>query len=257
MSKLVSQIQTIWWYLRNPSFLPQAFRIVKRKFSNNSKEDSKHEATERCKLLAISTEAAIQRLFAEVSVLHFKDLFPDLYNSAEKKQLESPYKMGGAGNLTLLYHICESLGARNVIETGVAYGWSSLAILQSLRNREGKLISTDMPYAKMGNENHVGIVLPEELKSYWHLIQLPDRTGLPKAISLMNGPLDLCHYDSDKSYDGRMFAYPLLWKALRSEGLFVSDDIGDNMGFFDFATQVGRMPIVVEWEKKYIGILRR
>ena len=32
-----------------------------------------------------------------------------------------------------------------IIETGVAYGWSSQAILSSIHNRKGKLISVDMP----------------------------------------------------------------------------------------------------------------
>ena len=37
--------------------------------------------------------------------------------------------------------------------------------------------------------------------------------------------IDLCHYDSHKDYDARMWAYPRLWAALRSGGIFISDDI--------------------------------
>ena len=65
----------------------------------------------------------------------------------------------------------------------------------------------------------------------------------------------MCHYDSDKSYSGRMWTYPRLWHALRPEGLFISDDIGDNMGFADFARSVAIEPIVVRSGEKYVGIL--
>ncbi|RME94825.1 MAG: class I SAM-dependent methyltransferase, partial [Bacteroidetes bacterium] len=100
-------------------------------------------------------------------------------------------------------------------------------------------------------------VIPELLRKNWQLIQLPDRIGLPKAIKLLNGPLDLCHYDSDKSYAGRMWAYPRLWKALKTGGIFVSDDVGDNLGFFNFAEKIQVNPVIVAWNDKYIGILRK
>ena len=46
--------------------------------------------------------------------------------------------------------------------------------------------------------------------------------------------LDLCHYDSDKSYYGRRWAYPKLWEALKTGGIFISDDIQDNWAFKEF-----------------------
>ena len=74
--------------------------------------------------------------------------------------------------------------------------------------------------------------------------------------------IDLCHYDSDKTYVGRMWAYDLLWDALEPGGFFVSDDIGDNDVFRVFAKSVAAEPIVVESERydanvKYVGVLRK
>ncbi len=74
--------------------------------------------------------------------------------------------------------------------------------------------------------------------------------------------LNLCHYDSDKSIAGRKFAYPLLWEALKPDGLLISDDIGDNLEFIRFSSRVNRKPTIVELPEatgnlKYIGILRR
>ena len=51
----------------------------------------------------------------------------DLVNRARAKQLECPFRMGGGANFSLIHALLDSVGARKVIETGVAYGWSSLA----------------------------------------------------------------------------------------------------------------------------------
>ena len=91
-----------------------------------------------------------------------------------------------------------------------------------------------MPYPKMDNEDYVGIVIPSFLKEYWHLIRKPDRKGIISGLKMFDQPIDLCHYDSDKSYYGRSYAYPLLWNSLKEGGIFISDDIQDNFAFKDF-----------------------
>ena len=87
------------------------------------------------------------------------------------------------------------------------------------------LVSTDMPYPKLNNEDDVGIVIPKSLQQKWHLIRQPDRRGIIQAITKINRPVDICHYDSDKSYYGRTYGYPLLWRSLKAGGIFISDDI--------------------------------
>jgi predicted O-methyltransferase YrrM len=153
-----------------------------------------------------------------------------------------------------LFHLAEYIQARTVIETGVAYGWSSLALLLSIQKRDGVLISTDLPYAGMDNDPYVGCVVPDELRGNWKLLRGADRQRLPEAIRIAGG-LDLCHYDSDKSFAGRMWAYPRLWDALRPGGLFISDDIGDNMGFADFTRSIAGEPVIVLSSERYAGVL--
>ena len=163
--------------------------------------------------------------------------------------------MGGQGNIVLLYNICERIGARFVLETGVAYGWSSLSILLSLKDRDKSLlVSTDMPYAKMGNEDYVGIAVPPGLKNCWKLIREPDISSLPKALSEVPH-LDVVHYDSDKSYLGRMMSYPKLYNKLRQGGIFISDDINDNIAFKHFCQKLNKIPVIVPFEDKYVGII--
>jgi hypothetical protein len=111
-----------------------------------------------------------------------------------------------------------------------------------------------MPYPKLNNDAHVGCIVPDALRSRWTLLRYADREGLPRALRLL-GTLDLCHYDSDKRYRSRMWAYPLLWQALRPGGLLLSDDIGDNIAFRDFCLQVRLDPVVIGIAGKYVGAL--
>ena len=66
--------------------------------------------------------------------------------------------------------------------------------------------------------------------------------------------IDIAHYDSDKSYQGREFAYPIIWNALKPGGLFISDDIQDNMAFAHFVEESGLRYGVTETGGKYVGI---
>jgi hypothetical protein len=88
----------------------------------------------------------------------------------------------------------------------------------------------------------------------WPLFRLADRQGLPRALHLLR-QVDVCHYDSDKSYAGRMWAAPLLWSALRPGGYFISDDIDDNLAFRHFADQCGVAPLIVRVGGKFVGVL--
>ena len=220
----------------------------------NQKENSRTEASDWCEENCISTSYMLAEI-TDSEIIDFKELFVDIYEEGQRLTREIPVKMGGPGNLTLLYYLTMNLKATRIVETGIAYGWSSLALLQAMDEiGKGKLVSTDMPYAKMNNEKYVGLVVPEHLKSKWQIVRLPDVTGLPKALKEFV-EIDLCHYDSDKSYSGRMWAYPRLWKALRTGGYLISDDIGDNIAFKEFSERVGVKPIVVKMPAQYVGLL--
>ena len=121
--------------------------------------------------------------------------------------------------------------------------------------REGsRLISVDLPYMRLDGDVPVGSVVHDDLRDYWTLLKMPDRRGLPRAIR-MAGSIDLAHYDSDKSIDGKRFAYPLLWSALRPGGIFIADDISDDTAFSKFCEDVNVNPVVVGYDNKYLGIL--
>jgi predicted O-methyltransferase YrrM len=249
-----SKLNTILWYLRQPKFYKQLFVLMRRILLPHPKEKSGNEAKDWCEGKYISTAQMLSEITGS-EIVEFRELFTDIYAKGESLTDKIPVKMGGPGNLTLLYYLTKNSRATRIVETGIAYGWSSLALLQAIHEiGTGRLVSTDMPYAKMNNEEFVGLVVPEHLRSKWQIVRLPDVTGLPKALKEFD-EIDLCHYDSDKSYIGRMWAYPRLWKVLRSGGYLVSDDISDNLAFKEFSEKVGVMPIVIKMPSQYVGLL--
>lgn len=208
----------------------------------------------------MSTHEVLLRITGRVPKRSLRRMFPDVFKEAEQRQAECPVQMGGPGNMELIYWLCEHTHAVKAVETGVAFGWSSLAFLLSLDTRAGALlISTDMPYPLRNNDKYVGYIIPKTYRRSWKLYPYADRQALPRAIK-KHLKVDIAHYDSDKSYEGRMWAYPQMWDSLFPGGVLLSDDISDNVAFRDFSLAMGVLPHVVEFDdiggvKKYIGVL--
>lgn len=226
--------KSLFWFLTRPRTYPEFFKIFARavaKFFRRRDTSVLDRYSERCR--------TSRELVCELSGT-FIETGQDVEGLTEQS------------NSLMLYNLAEYLQAERVIETGVARGNSSLGLLRSLSKRNGRLISSDIPRVHQWVET--GSLVPQELQHYWELVRMPDRIALPKAIGKMP-EIDLCYYDSDKSYQGRMFAYPLLWDALRLGGIFVSDDIGDNTAFEDFCKKIEREPIIIDSNRRYVGVL--
>jgi len=248
----MSKLATLLWFSKRPAFYPHLLALTSKKLRSNPGDDQPDAATRWASERAVPLEEGFDLL--GLAIPADKSLPAELLDEAAKRAAMSSVKMGGAAALELLYRAILSIWATRVVETGVAYGWSSLAALAALRETGGGLASVDMPYPKANNEPFVGIVVPDDLRARWTLIRRPDRGGLSRAIATFGGTIDLCHYDSDKSYTGRMYGYGLLWRALRSGGLLISDDIVDNFGFRDFCDRVGVASTVILTEDKLVGL---
>jgi predicted O-methyltransferase YrrM len=254
-------------YLSRPALWPELGRRINHwlqvRGSNydpaltaHHKEQAQLEAEAWCRSQAIPQPQLLTAVCGpQATLLSIHNRYQAELEAAEKRTNACPVRLGGAGNIDLLYTLCEELQARTVIETGVAYGWSSLAILLSLQHRMGtRLYSIDLPYMQLHNDRWVGLAVPEKLRDRWQLFRMADREGLVRALRVA-GQLDVAHYDSDKSYEGRMWAYQALWSALRPKGILISDDIGDNLAFHDFSRQVQIQPFVIADRNKFQGIL--
>ncbi|MBT8253685.1 MAG: class I SAM-dependent methyltransferase [Bacteroidia bacterium] len=208
-----------------------------------------------CKSQAISTHEFLKAL--GIKKHQIKSDYPSYYEYARSKELDCPFDMDKGVAPDILYSLIKELRPKFIIETGVAYGWSSLAILLGInKNHKAHLWSIDMPYPNLGNESYVGCILPDDLHDKWTLIRKPDISGLPIALNEC-GLIDFFHYDSDVSYDGKMNAARMVWLNLRMGGYIMSANIQNNHAFKDFCDSVKRDPLIVKTGSNYIGLIKK
>lgn len=174
---------------------------------------------------------------------------------AEARLAEVPFDLGGGGAYDLLYLLVKLLRPRTVVETGVAAGFSSRAILTALmENGQGELHSSDFPYFRVPDpERFIGYIVEPDLRKRWTLFVKGDAANLPKIVDAIK-TVDLLHYDSDKTYAGRDFALQLLQPRFHAETLIVFDDIQDNQHFQHFVERRGKKFLVFEFEGKWVGM---
>ena len=253
---MIKKMRTAAWMFRQSKYRQHAFHLVKRMFLPDYDSPAfRKKAVSWAAGQAVDYKVGLATLGV---VGDAYGLSCEVIQEGRQLASKSSVCMGGPACLDLLFDAVRLTGSQRIIETGVAYGWSSLAILNAMAaEKEGRLCSVDMPYPKRGGEEFVGIVVPARLKSRWSLIREPDRPGLMKAIAAFDRQIDLCHYDSDKSWWGRAYAFPLLWNALRPGGLFICDDIQDNLYFSEFVTQRCVPYVVTKSDGKYIGVIRK
>jgi hypothetical protein len=212
-----------------------------------------------CSEREVEIQQVFGDLFPDYDYVEITERFPNEFRKATEIINGQSFNWGGQGNISLNYNLAEALKAESVLETGVAYGWSTLSILLSLKERPaGELVSVDMPFFGVTNEKDIGCVVPQKLRSPWTLLPYADKDGIPKALRRLKNP-DFCHYDSDKSYSGKSWAFPKLWEALKPGGVLAVDDISDNLAFRDFAKRTNSEPIVIKTFDtqvvKHIGLL--
>lgn len=175
------------------------------------------------------------------------------YLIAKNKYKSLKVKMGGMADLDLLYNITKKLKPKNILETGVAFGWSTLAFSLA-KLKKTKISSVDLPYPFKNSHHYVANALPNNLKKKIKFYFGID-TDILKKINAKKKKFDLIHYDSDKSYDGRNKNYELIWKMLNKKGWFISDDISDNSAFENFVKKFKiRKYYVLQCDGKFVGI---
>jgi predicted O-methyltransferase YrrM len=164
--------------------------------------------------------------------------------------------LGGGGAYPVLYFLARLMRPTSVVETGVAAGFSSQAILSALEeNEHGTLYSSEFPYFRLADPHrYVGILVEERHRKSWQLHLDGDRKNLPRILRDC-GSVDLFHYDSDKSYLGRRFALQVVGSRLSPKAVVVMDDIQDNLFFRDYLHETSAVARVFEFESKFVGIL--
>ena len=176
-----------------------------------------------------------------------------------KKIWRNKFSLGHADDfdVLMLYLLGRVKKPEVIIETGVASGRSSAAILEALReNGRGRLFSVDLPkfydgqpelyLTKEGRTEHSGFIpkgkqpgwlVPQELRKQWSLILGDSKVELPKLMSQV-GKTEIFYHDSEHSYDSMMCEFQTVWPFIPAGGILLSDDVRWNDAFKDFVEQV-------------------
>lgn len=147
--------------------------------------------------------------------------------------------MGGPAFLELIYALVRLLRPSSVVETGVAHGYGSATVLRALTDEgRGRLYSVDLPAFRPDAVSHTGgaVAWAGVPAEEWSLLPGPDRRVLPRLLDRL-GPVALCLYDSDKSYEGMSRSLPLMWRSLTPGGVIAVDDVEIHDAFLDFVTR--------------------
>jgi len=150
---------------------------------------------------------------------------------------------------SLLYCIIRIRKPKVIVETGVANGISTNAIMSALRavNSNGALYSFD--------------VLPQTSQVYtgagqWHFNLLPKKKtakSLMKTVSKMS-KVDIWLHDSDHGYRWQKFEYILALRRLNRNGILISDDVDATPAWGELARTHFRKSYILYDSSKFVGI---
>lgn len=169
------------------------------------------------------------------------------------------FSVGHSGDydVMLLYTLTRMEKPEVSVETGVASGRSSSAILRALsENATGHLYSIDLPQhhtdegptlyiTDEGNKELSGFVpegkepgwlVPDAIRSRWTLILGDSKKELPALLSRL-GTIDMFYHDAEHSHEAMEREFKFAWPALREKGLLISDDVDWNSAWKEYLAE--------------------
>ena len=142
---------------------------------------------------------------------------------------------GDPGLTRAAWCLVRHLKPANVVETGVARGFTSRIILEALeKNGAGHLWSIDLPPPlHPALHAQIGAAVGDSMRHRWSYIKGSSRRRLPQLLAKI-GQIDLFIHDSTHTEDNVRFELDRAWAALKPGGAIMADDIDYNWGFFTF-----------------------
>jgi predicted O-methyltransferase YrrM len=129
------------------------------------------------------------------------------------------------------YLLCRLISPSVVLETGVAYGVSSVFILRALEvNGRGTLHSVDLPPLRSEYERFWGTAVPEARKERWRLHRGSSARVLPRLLREIR-TIDLFVHDSLHTRRNMRREFNTVWPHLRNGGVLLADDVERNHAF--------------------------
>ena len=184
-------------------------------------------------------------------IIDYIDEAKDLFLNATKTQSNVTSSRWNAEEqlFTLLYSLIKANKSKLIIETGVANGISTNAIMKALEGSggDGELNSFDL--------------LPETSKAYlgggnwnFHLLKGKNVHKQIKSVVSVFPKVDVWVHDSNHGYRWQKFEYLLALSVLSKNGILISDDIDASSAWGELAETHFRKSYVIFDSRKFIGI---
>lgn len=151
----------------------------------------------------------------------------------------------------LMYALTRVVTPDLVVETGIAWGYTSAAILAAMeRNGRGRLCSIDLPPALTSGrrladgivytftlEKGLGWIVPDTFRRRWQVVLGDALEELPRLLHELE-QIDIFLHDSLHTEEHMATEYRIAWPFIRRRGVLVSDDL--NRAFLQFTRGVAR-----------------
>ena len=184
-------------------------------------------------------------------IIDYIDKAKDLFHTVSKTQSSITNTRWNAEEqlFILLYSLIKANNSKLIIETGVANGITTNAIMKALEESgaNGELNSFD--------------VLPETSKAYsgvgnwkFHLLKGKNVHKQIKSVVSSLPKVDVWVHDSNHGYRWQKFEYLLALSVLGKNGILISDDIDSSSAWGELAKTHFRKSYVIFDSRKFIGI---
>jgi len=194
----------------------------------------------------------------------FWALWPEVVGEMEAKGIRvgpesfKGWNDGDAGFVRAIWCLTRHLRPTNVVETGVAHGFTSRFILEALERNGGvgHLWSIDHPPLEHTWHEQIGMAVGGRYSDRWSYISGSSKRRLPGLLSQL-GQIDLFVHDSLHSEHNVRFELDSAWAALRPGGAIVVDDVDANWGLKSFLQSFsGHQSMVCEAEPLHPDLRR-
>ena len=145
-----------------PHYLPVMARKVAARLRPSHRDAALRWADGEAEDIAAFATALDPELWAE------SEAWANEFRTIARARLdEKAVPLGGAGHFQLVHFLVRYLRPKVVLETGVAAGYTSQAILSALElNGAGTLFSSDFPYFRLDEpERYVGCLVDDALQA--------------------------------------------------------------------------------------------
>ena len=90
----------------------------------------------------------------------------------------------------------------------------------------------------------------------WELKIEGDEVNIPKLISNINH-IDIFHYDSDKTYKGKINVYNLIKKKISNKSILIFDDVQDDKFFYEICQRTIYSTKFLNLRVNILGLLEK